>query len=90
MLTAKQKGNIIKKFQTHDKDTGSSEVQIAMLTKKINELAKHLKTHMKDNHSRRGRLQMVASRRSHLKYLEKINKRRFNALAKSLSLKSKS
>jgi|TARA_B100001964_G_C13683306_1_gene358495 small subunit ribosomal protein S15 len=90
MLTAKQKGNIIKKFQTHDKDTGSSEVQIAMLTKKINELAKHLKTHMKDNHSRRGLLQMVASRRSHLKYLEKINKRRFNALAKSLSLKSKS
>lgn len=74
MLTTKQKQNIIKKNQLHDKDTGSSVVQIAILSKKIDELADHLKVHKKDNHSRRGLIKMVADRRTHLKYLEKTDK----------------
>jgi len=90
MLTSKQKQNLIKKFKQHEKDTGSSEVQIALLTKRINELAKHLKINAKDNHSRRGLLQMVAKRRDHLKYLEKHDKKRFTALQKALPGKSKS
>lgn len=78
MLTTKKKQNIIKKSQLHDKDTGSPEVQIALLTKKIDELAGHLKIHKKDNSSRRGLIKMVADRRTHLKYLEKENKERYN------------
>ena len=74
MLTKKKKQNIIKKNQVHDKDTGSPEVQIAMLSERIDELASHLKTHKKDNHSRRGLLKMVADRRTHLKYIEKTDK----------------
>jgi small subunit ribosomal protein S15 len=77
MLTTKKKQNIIKKSQLHDKDTGSPEVQIAILSKKIDELASHLKDHKKDNHSRRGLIKMVADRRKHLKYLEKTDKTRF-------------
>lgn len=74
MLTIKKKQNIIKKSQRHDKDTGSPEVQIAILSKRIEELADHLKDHKKDNHSRRGLIKMVADRRSHMKSLEKPNK----------------
>ncbi len=74
MLTTKKKQNIIKKSQLHAKDTGSPEVQIAILSKKIDELASHLKEHKKDNHSRRGLIKMVADRRGHLKYLEKTDK----------------
>lgn len=74
MLTTKKKQNIIKKSQRHDKDTGSPEVQIAVLTKRIEELADHLKVHKKDNHSRRGLIKMVADRRTHLKTLEKKGK----------------
>jgi small subunit ribosomal protein S15 len=70
MLTTKQKGTVIKKVQKHDKDTGSSEVQVALLSKRIEELADHLKTHKKDSSSRRGLLKMVADRRKHTKYLE--------------------
>lgn len=69
MLTTKKKQNIIKKAQVNDKDTGSSEVQVAMLTERINELASHLKTHNKDNHSRRGLLSLVSKRRTHQKFL---------------------
>lgn len=76
MLTAKKKQNIIKKNQLHDKDTGSPEVQISLLSKRIDELANHLKEHKKDNHSRRGLIKMVADRRTHLKYLEKTDKNR--------------
>lgn len=76
MLTVKKKKNIIKKNQLHDTDTGSPEVQIGILSKKIDELANHLKEHKKDNHSRRGLIKMVADRRRHLKYLEKIDKKR--------------
>jgi small subunit ribosomal protein S15 len=84
MLTTKTKQNIIKKNQLHDKDTGSPEVQIAILSKKIDELADHLKIHKKDNHSRRGLIKMVADRRKHLKYLEKTDKKRHDSQVKKI------
>lgn len=84
MLTTKKKQNIIKKSQLHEKDTGSPEVQIAILTKRIDELASHLKEHKKDNHSRRGLIKMVADRRGHLKFLEKTDKARHQAQMKTL------
>ncbi len=74
-------------MQVHDTDTGSPEVQVAILTKRIDELASHLKKNSKDNHSRRGLLQMVADRKAHMKYLEKKNLKRYNALVKKLGLK---
>ena len=87
MLTVKKKSNAIKKAQIHEKDTGSSEAQVAILTERIHELTSHLKKHQKDNHSRRGLIQMVADRRTHLKYLEKKNKNRYNALVRKLNLR---
>ncbi len=84
MLTVKKKQNIIKKSQLHATDTGSPEVQIAILSKRIEELAGHLKEHKKDNHSRRGLIKMVADRRSHLKHLEKTDKARHAAQTKIL------
>jgi small subunit ribosomal protein S15 len=84
MLKTKTKQNIIKKNQLHEKDTGSPEVQIAILSKKINELAGHLKEHKKDNHSRRGLIKMVADRRKHLKYLEKTDKKRYLSETKKI------
>jgi len=89
MLTKRKKERVIKETQVHDKDTGSPEVQVAILTKRIDELAKHLKTHTTDKHSRRGLLQMVANRQTHLGYLQKKNVRRYNALVKKLELKKK-
>ena len=77
---------IIKKNQIHEKDNGSSEVQVAILSTKIEELAKHLKRHKKDNTSRRGLIKMVADRRTHLKYLERKDKTRYNALMKKMNL----
>ena len=71
----------------HEKDTGSPDIQVALLSKQIDELATHLKKNPKDFHSRRGLLQMVADRRSHLRYLETNNKRRYNAVVKKLGLK---
>ncbi|MEX0910499.1 MAG: 30S ribosomal protein S15 [Candidatus Paceibacterota bacterium] len=73
MLTSKKKQVIIKKTATKAEDTGSSKVQIALVTERINELTKHLQTHKKDIHSRRGLLQLVSKRRSLEKYLEKQN-----------------
>ena len=70
MLTTKKKQNIIKKSRKNEKDTGSSEVQVALLSERINELAKHLKEHAKDNHSRRGLLSLVSKRRIHQKFLD--------------------
>jgi small subunit ribosomal protein S15 len=87
MLTKRKKDNAIKGTARHDTDTGSPEVQVGLLTKQINELAAHLKKHPKDTHSRRGLLGMVADRRSHLKYLEAKDKRKYNALLKKLDLK---
>ncbi len=77
----------MKEVQVHDKDTGSPEVQIAILTRRIDELALHLKKNAKDNHSRRGLLQMVATRKAHMKYLEKKSPKRFSALVKKLGIK---
>ncbi|OGD68144.1 30S ribosomal protein S15 [Candidatus Campbellbacteria bacterium RIFCSPLOWO2_01_FULL_34_15] len=89
MLTKTKKANAIKKTQIHDTDTGSPEAQISVLTKKIDELAEHLKKNSKDNHSRRGLLQMVADRRKHLKYLKGKDEKRYEALNKKLGLKNK-
>jgi small subunit ribosomal protein S15 len=87
MLTKTQKSRAMKSVQKHDGDTGSASVQVALLTKQITELTTHLKKHTKDKHSRRGLLQMVANRRSHLKYLEKSDKKEYNKVIKSLGLK---
>lgn len=87
MLTKRKKDKVIKEVAVHATDTGSPEVQIAILSKKIEELTSHLKKHLNDKHSRRGLLQMVADRRSHLKYLEGNDKKRYNAILKKLDLK---
>lgn len=84
MLKTAKKQNIIKKNRLHEKDTGSPEVQIAMLSARIDELANHLKTHKKDNHSRRGLIKMVADRRTHLKYVERTDKARHEVLVKKV------
>lgn len=84
MLTTKKKQSIIKKNQVHETDTGSSEVQIAMLSERIDQLADHLKKHKKDNHSRRGLIKMVADRRNHLKYLERKDKEKYEAALKKI------
>jgi small subunit ribosomal protein S15 len=86
MLTIKKKANVIKKVQLHATDTGSPEVQIAVLSRRIDELAGHLKINKKDNHSRRGLMQMIADRRKHLKYLGKHNAKRYTAIVKELGL----
>ncbi len=87
MISKTKKGRIIKDVQIHDKDTGSPEVQISILTKRIEELAAHLKKNNKDNHSRRGLLAMVADRQAHMKYLEKKDPKRAKTLAKKIGLK---
>ncbi len=87
MLSKKEKDNIIKKFQTHKGDTGSPEVQIAILSTEIEQVAEHLKEHRKDNHSRRGLLKMVGNRRRLLRYLKDEDKKRFEKIADKLKLK---
>lgn len=87
MLTPRKKQNIIKEYKLHETDTGSAEVQVALLTKLITELTGHLKTHPKDNHSRRGLLKMVGKRRRLLDYLSKNNKKSYTALVRNLGLK---
>lgn len=81
------KSEIIKEYQTHEGDTGSPEVQIALLTYRIAELTEHLKVHKKDNHSRRGLFKMVGQRRGLLKYLEKIDVERYRSLIERLGLR---
>lgn len=75
MLKTKKKSKVISANQKHEKDTGSSVVQIGLLSARIEELSGHLKKHKKDNHSRRGLISMVAKRRNHLKYLERTDKK---------------
>ncbi len=87
MLTIKKKQKIIGEHRVHEKDTGSAEVQIALLSETIEQLAKHLKKHAKDNHSRLGLLKMVSERRSLLNYLNKKDKKRHDSLVKKLGLK---
>lgn len=86
-LPSKEKGKIIEKFQVHDTDTGSTDVQIAVLTEEILRLTKHLKSFPKDNHSRRGLLGMVARRKKFLDYLKESNLRKYNSIIKKLGLK---
>jgi len=86
-LNTKKKQKIIKTHGMHEKDTGSAEVQVAVLTGQITELTKHLKKNQKDNHSRRGLLQMVSDRQSHLRYLQKNHPRRYTSILKKLELK---
>ena len=87
MLTKRQKDKVVKDVAQHDADTGSPEVQVALLTKRIKELTSHLRKHAKDKHSRKGLLELVANRRSHMKYLEVKSKKRYNALVSKLELK---
>ena len=87
MLTPKEKNAIIKKFQTHRDDTGSPEVQVAILTKEIEMVSEHLKVHRKDNHSRRGLLKMVGNRRRLLRYLRNEDQKRYEKIAEKLKLK---
>jgi small subunit ribosomal protein S15 len=89
MLTKNKKAKIIKEAQVHDKDTGSPEVQVSILTKKIDELASHLKKHPKDIHSRRGLLGMVADRQAHMRYILKKDPKRHAVLAKKIDNKKK-
>ena len=87
MLAKTKKTKVIKNVAVHATDTGSSEVQIAVLSERIDELASHLKKHKKDKHSRRGLLAMVANRQSHMKYLQKKHPKRYGAIVKKLDLK---
>ena len=87
MIDTKKKQAIIKKFQTHAGDTGSSEVQIAILTAEIEELSLHLKTHPKDHSSRRGLLRKVNSRRSLIRLLKRENPESYEKLIKKLKIK---
>jgi small subunit ribosomal protein S15 len=87
MLDKSTKDKIVKKFRTHDSDTGSPQVQVAILTAEIKELTKHLKTHRKDFSSRRGLVKKVAERRRLLKYLERENAAAYAELIEALGLK---
>jgi len=87
MLTKQEKQKIIGDFETHEGDTGSPEVQIALLTNKINELTEHLKTHRKDHASRRGLLKMVGTRSALLKYVSNKDVRRYQKIISRLGLR---
>ena len=87
MLLKEEKAAIIAANKTHETDTGSPEVQIAVLTKRINDLTEHLKIHQKDHHSRRGLLKMVGHRRNLLNYLQKTDIERYRALVAKLGLR---
>lgn len=86
-MTKERKQEIINTYRRDEKDTGSSEVQIALLTERITELTEHLKVHPKDNHSRRGLLKMVGKRRSLLKYLAKKDVNRYREISEKLSIR---
>ena len=87
MLTTKEKTKIIGDFKRHEQDTGSEEVQIALLTEEIKRLLLHLKKHNKDIHSRRGLLKMVAKRKKLLNYLKEEDIRKYNSTIKKIGLK---
>jgi small subunit ribosomal protein S15 len=85
-LTKEEKEEIVKKFAVHEGDTGSPEVQIALLTEQIEKLSEHLKQHKKDNHSRRGLLSMVGKRRRLVQYLKNNEPERYKGLTKKLKI----
>jgi small subunit ribosomal protein S15 len=86
-LTKEKKQELIDKYGRTDSDTGSAEVQVALLTERINELTGHLRTHTKDHHSRRGLLMLVGKRRRLLRYLERSDLERYRALVADLGLR---
>ena len=86
-MLKEEKTEIIKAYAVHEGDTGSSEVQIAVLTKRINDLTEHLRTHKKDHHSRRGLLKMVGSRRSLLNYLQNSDIERYRSIIAKLGIR---
>ncbi len=86
-LTTEEKQKIIQEFQTKEGDTGSSDVQIALLTVRINQLQEHLKTHKSDNSSRRGLLKLVGQRRHHQEYLKRKDPTRYQAVVERLGLR---
>ena len=88
MALAKQaKEQIVAEYRTHESDTGSPQVQVALLSKRINDLTEHFKTHKKDNHSRRGLLKMVSQRRSLLDYLKRTDIERYHEIVSRLGLR---
>ncbi len=86
-VSVERKKSLIEQFKTHDGDTGSPEVQIALLSERITGLTDHFKTHQKDHHSRRGLLMLIGKRRGLLEYLRKKNPERFGALAERLGIR---
>jgi len=86
-LTKEKKQAIMEQYKTHDGDTGSPEVQVAILTEQINELSRHLQQHKKDHHSRRGLYKMIGKRRGLLNYLEKKDVARYRSLIERLGLR---
>ena len=86
-LSIEEKRAIIEKYRVHESDTGSPEVQVAILTERINYLTEHLKTHKKDHHSRRGLLKMVGRRRALLDYLKDADIERYRAIVERLGLR---
>ena len=86
-MLKEEKNAIIKEYSTHEGDTGSTEVQIALLTKRINDLTEHLKTHKKDHHSRRGLFKMIGQRRSLLSYLTKVDIERYRSIIARLGIR---
>lgn len=87
MIETEKKQEIIKEFKRHEKDTGSSEVQIALLTERIRELTEHFKVHAKDHHSRRGLLKLVGQRRRLLDYVKKRNSEQYKNLIARLGIR---
>ena len=87
MLTKEEKGQVVTDFETHEGDTGSPEVQVAILTKRINDLTEHLKMHKKDHSSRRGLLKMVGNRSALLKYVRGKDVNRYQAIISRLGLR---
>jgi small subunit ribosomal protein S15 len=87
MLTKEAKSEVISEYAAHEGDTGSSDVQVALLTKRINELTEHLRTHKHDHHTRRGLLKLVGRRRRHLAYLNRTDVDRYRALIARLGLR---
>ena len=86
-MNVNEKKEVVKGFGKNDTDTGSTEVQVALLTKKINELSEHFKIHKKDHHSRRGLLGMINNRRKLLKYLKDKNEKEYQELIQKLGLR---
>ena len=86
-IASNKKNEIIDSNKLHEKDTGSSEVQVALLSERISYLTEHFKTHKKDHHSRRGLIKMVSQRRSLLKYIKKNDEKRYRAIIKKLGIR---